>query len=237
MTNPRESARIGLMACLCAAVALGACDKKKSPKQTSTSSGGGGMTAVVDTRPSVSLSSLSLHPKVQFPEERLPGSQAQAEAIARLASAIAGGTADGLEALITPRDQLVLSMLVKSGEWKRRADAISVVRVCVINEPESGPFQVGLGIEDSAGAFLMGWQAEGDDSSWRFATMPIEARVASRAIGLDGAEMRLLELPTGAPAASTMMVADEEKKPEEKKKKKPAPAPSSAPGTLKPDRF
>lgn len=235
MMNPVELRRAALLISASAIVALAGCGEKEAPKQQNKSAGG--MTAPSAPAPRASAANLKLHPKVQFPDDRMPESPEMAEAIAKLAAAIAGGSADGLQAMIAPADRLVLDMLVASGEWKRRSDAVKIVRVCVINQPSDGPMQVGFGVQDSAGAFLMGWSGSPGGSGFTFANMPIESRLAAEATALDGAELKLLALPKGLPAADTSMKAAEEKKEGEEEKKSKPKAPKSKPGTLTPDRF
>lgn len=233
MKNRVELRRVLTVAGACVLSAMAGCGEKEAPKPKNS---GGGMAAPADPKPRASAASIKTHPKVQFPDERMPDSPEMAQAIADLAAAIASGSADGLKAIASPADRLVLEMLVASGEWKRRSDAVKVVRVCVINQPVDGPMQVGLGVQDSSGAFLMGWTGADAGGAWSFANMPIEPRVAADALALDGAELKILALPQGLPAADTMMKPAEEKKEGEEKKDKPK-APKSKPGTLTPDRF
>lgn len=235
MTNRVEHRRIPILVIAALIASIGACGKKEEAKPQNK--GSGGMTSVADAPARASASNLKMHPKVQFPDERLPNSPEAAQAIADLASAIAGGSADGLGALVSPADRLVLEMLVSSGEWKRRSDAVKVVRVCVYQEPTTGTLQVGLGVENDEGAFLMGWGGTGSADKWTFANLPIEPRLASEAVGLDGAELKMLGLPSGLPAADATIKPAEEKKEGEEKKNKPKAPPKPKPGTLTPDRF
>lgn len=236
MTNRVEIRRIPALLTASLLVTLGACGKKEEAKPKS--SGSGGMRSVESAPARASASNLRMHPKVQFPDERLPNSQEAAQAIADLASAIASGSADGLDALVSPADRLVLDMLVSSGEWKRRSDAVKVVRVCVYQEPTTGTLQVGLGVENDEGAFLMGWGGTGVADKWSFANLPIEPRLAQEAVGLDGAELKMLGLPSGIPAPdSTIKPDDAKKEGGEEKKNKPKAPPKPKPGGLIPDRF
>ncbi|MBL8746669.1 MAG: hypothetical protein JNK58_09980 [Phycisphaerae bacterium] len=235
MTN-QDNRRLVRFVLLSALFSIAGCGEKEAPKPQPRSSGG--MTSVAEAPRRVAASELKLHPKVQFPEDRLPESPEMAQAIADLAAAIAGGSADKLESMVAPSDRLVLNMLVSSGEWKRRSDAVKVVRVCVVNQAPDAPMQVGFGVEDAGGAFLMGWSGTPQGDSWTFSNMPIEPRLASASAGLDGAELKLLALPVGLPAADkSMKPAEEKKEGVEEKKKKPKPAPASRPGGLGPDRF
>lgn len=236
MMNHDRPNRVMLASMIAAAALLAGCEKKETPRPQATSSSGG-MTFDRAPKPTVSIADLNLHPKVQFPEERLPASPEMARAIADLASAIASGSADRLQPLITPRDRVVLDMLVRSGEWKRRADSLKVVRVCVVNQPQEGWFQVGLGLEDSNGAFLMGWEATGNGEAWTASNMPIESRIASAASGLDGAELKLMGLPTGIIRASSPMLPIDSPKEEEEEKKDRPRKPRETPGLLKRERI
>lgn len=220
---------------------LAGCEKKEAPAPQASSSGGVGMRSIGDDAAPAraTAADLKLHPKVQFPDERIPESLELAQAIADLAGAIAGGSADALDAMISAPDRAVLKMLVDSGEWKRRSDAVRVVRVCVLNETPD--LQVGFGIEDGAGAFLMGWSSAAGSQAWSFSNMPIEPRFAGVAKELDGAELKLLALPSGVPTAVAAVVPEETKEPAEKKDNPDKPAkrkapPPPAPGTLRPDK-
>jgi hypothetical protein len=233
MMNRTELARAALVGML--VLMSAACGKKETKKpQASTPSGGGMVSSVPEDR-GVTLTGVKLHAKVQFPEERLPTTQERADAIAGLASSIAGGSADALQSLIAERDKLVLDMLVKSGQWKRQADAVRVVRVCVINESSPGVFQVGLGVENAGGAFLMGWDAVESAGAWSFSNMAIEPRFASSAGGLDGSELKILDLPAGLPKSDVSIRPQEEEKDGGEEKKKPRPR-SGGGGTLRKER-
>lgn len=225
---------------LAVAILAGGCEKKQEPKPQATGSVGMGLNSEGGLPPAVSLSELTLHSKVQFPEDQLPDSLEVARAIAKLASAIAAGSADELKSMITPRDAAVLDLLVESGAWKRQADDVKSVRVCVINAAGEKPLQVGLGVENSLGAFLLGWEGTGDEASMIFGNLAIEPRTASTAKDLDKADLVLRALPGGLPEPKEdVRVADETKKKDddEKPKTKPKKKSDPPPGTLTPDPF
>ncbi len=166
-------------------------------------------------KPAVSLASLKLHPKAQFPEERAPSSQAVAQAVAAFASALASGADERMKSMLDSRDQAVLGSLIESGEWRRQTESIKVVRVSAINEVDAGRFQLGLGIQDTNGAFLSAWEAKGSGDSWTFTGFAAAPRFASNVAELDGVSLTALGLP--------------EAKAPEKKISAPEPPPEESP--------
>lgn len=235
MMNPRDAVRPAWI-CLAIGLAAGAgCEKKET---TSSQRGGSqGMAVRSPVAPRVNISDLRLHPKVQFPEERIPADPEEAQAVADLASAVASGDADALRALVSPVDATVLGMLVDSGQWSRQVEATQVVRVCVINHPADGSWQVGLGVQDSLGAFLMGWEASGSGRPWTFASLPIEPRLASSAVELDGVELKLLGLPAARAADERGLRPTEQKREGDEKKSEIDPTKPPSPGGLTPDKY
>lgn len=235
MMNPPEPVRPALVCLAVGLAAVAACEKKESA--SSQRGGSQGMAVRAPVAPRASVGDLRLHPKVQFPEERLPEDPEGAQAVADLASAVASGDANALRALLSPSDATVLGMLVESGQWTRQADATQVVRVCVINHPADGSWQVGLGVQDSLGAFLMGWEASTGGDPWTFASLPIEPRFAQSAVELDGAELKLLAMPAARPVVDPGLRPAEQKKGEDDKKSEADPGKPPTPGGLSPDKF
>lgn len=189
---------------------------------------------VRDFKPQVSLASLQLHSKVQFPEERAPTSQEIAEAIGAFASAISSGSNEQMKSMLDARDRLLLDTLVESGEWRRQTESIEIVRVCTINEIDAGRFQVGFGVQDSIGAFLSAWEASGSGSVWTFTGFAASPRFASKASDLDGVVLTAQTLPDAVkPAEST--IAAPEPPPEEEPQSGASPPPPP-PGGLWKDR-
>jgi len=110
------------------------------------------------TPQTVSLASIKMHPKVQFPEERAPSTQEAAQAVADFASALASGSEDSMNRLLADRDRRLLQALVSAGEWRRQTESIELVRVCSLTE-DGGAVRVALGVQDASGAFLSAWEA------------------------------------------------------------------------------
>lgn len=187
-------------------------------------------------KPRVSLEGLKLHPKFQFPDDRLPGSQEVAGAIAAFGSSIASGDHAAMKPMLSPSDQSVLATLVQQGDWKTQNDALSVVRVCVINEISSGTFQVGFGVQDEQGAFLLAWEATGEGSSWTYRGLAIEPRFGQSAAELDGAQIVLLGMPSPKAEPAKGLAPTAQKVKDESKDNKSAPQEDDG-GGLKKDKF
>jgi hypothetical protein len=208
MTNRRDGQgarmlRAASIAALCALAGVPGCEEKKAQPEVAPAP------PPPPPKPRASLDGVKLHPKVQFSEDALPSSQEAVNAIAALANALASGDAAAMAQVIDQRDQAVLKVLVETGEWQRQADALKVVRVVSLRDENDSGFQVGLGLEDEGGAFLTGWQASGSADVFTFGGMAIEPRFAMAARELDGAELTLLELPTGNAVAVAVLKAAE----------------------------
>lgn len=169
----------------------------------------------------VSLESIPMHEKVQFPEERAPTSPEVAEAIAQFASAIASGADDRIQSMLAERDRMLLGSLVQSGEWRRQTESIEIVRVCALNELDSGRFQVGFGVQDSTGAFLSAWESNGAGDSWTFTGFAAPPRFSSAASDLDGIALTEQVLPDAKPVESK--ISAPEPPPEEEESAPEAP--------------
>ena len=219
----------GVLAALLLTGATGCSDSSSAPKPQTQAP----PPPVREVKPQVSLDSLRLHKKVQFPEERTPSSQEIAEAIAEFASAIASGAEDRMQSMVSGRDQLLLSTLIESGEWRRQTESIELIRVCAINEVDSGRFQVGFGVQDSLGAFLSAWEATGSGNSWTFTGFAANPRFASKASDLDGVALTAQALPEATKPPETPIAAPEQPQEEEAPQQSSSPPP---PGGLWKDR-
>jgi len=93
-------------------------------------------------------------------------------------------------------DQVVLSRLERSGGWQRGAESIELVRVCVVNQ-SGDTCEVGLGVQDDRGAYLLAWRGERSGGGWRFSAMPVSESPSRNVVDLDGAPLTPLG---GAPA-------------------------------------
>lgn len=197
---------------------LASCEKKAPPPKAAPT-----VSSAPAPKPRATLDGVKLGPKVEFPEDRLPTSQEAVHAIVTLANAITGASPDLLSSMITARDNAVLDMLIQQGEWQKQIDATKVLRVCVVNEPSANVFQVGLGVQDQIGAFISAWEATASGDKWVFSNMAIEPRLASTAEELDGAELKVMALPTGKPVPETGLAPTEQKNKDENAKEKPKP--------------
>jgi hypothetical protein len=199
MTNLRDAARSGsyrllaTFACAASLLAATGCEEKQAAP-----------TAPAESAPAPrrversSLDKVTLHPKVQFPEDLLPASQEATNAIAALASAIAAGDSAALTTMLSGPDQAVLLLLIEEGEWQRQTARLQVVRVSSVEAGSSG-LRVGLALQEESGAFLLGWEGTESAGAWQFSSLPIEPRTALTAKELDGAALALLLAPSGVP--------------------------------------
>lgn len=122
------------------------------------------------------------------------------KAAADLANALSKGDDQAMALLLGRRDRSVLADLVRSGEWKSQTGAIEVVRVCTLTI-EDGKGRLGLGVQDSGGAYLLAFEAENQGGSWVFAGLAAEPRSAAAARDLDGAELKV-RTATAGPAVT-----------------------------------
>lgn len=214
-------------ALVAAAVTLAGCGgSESSSSQNSEPQAAPPPRAYEPPAPAASLAGVKLHPKVQFPKERLPSTQEATDAVAAFASALAGGDHAAFASMLAPLDRAVLNPLVAGGEWRRLTDAIKVVRVCVISEPSAAAIQVGLGIEDESGAFLSAWEGTPGTGGYLFTAMAVEPKTAARAVELDGAALNLREAPKVEAPKVSELTPPPAPKPEEKPEDEESSAPS-----------
>jgi len=214
---------------LCAAILLAGCGgSESSSSQNAPQQAAPPPRAYEPPPPASSLAGVKLHPKVQFPRERLPSTQEATDAVAAFASALAGGDHAAFGAMLAPLDRAVLNPLVASGEWRRLTDGIKVVRVCVISEPSAAAIQVGLGIEDADGAFLSAWEGTPGTGGYLFTAMAVEPKTASKASDLDGAALNIREAPKVEPP-KVSEITPPAPKPEDTPEEEEAPASSDPP--------
>ncbi len=214
---------------------LGGCEKSASPQAQRPSNAGGGTAAEYTPRQAVSLANLKLDRKVQFPEDRMPSSQEVADAVGAFATAIAAGDDRKFATMLAPRDKALLDVIVGSGRWSEQAAHIKTVRICALSETDKG-FQCGIGVQDSIGAYLLGWEAAPGGEGFLFSAIAIEPKFAEDVKQLDGASLALAKLPE-AKSVSTAKIAIDDKKPSEEPPPQ-EPNPDSGGGSpLRRDRF
>jgi len=157
------------------------------------------------------LEEIDLDPRVQFPQEKEPSTVELAQAVADLGAAIANGDSDLFAELVQREDREILGWLVEHEKWPE-GSGIELVRVCVLNETDSG-VELGLGVQDSEGAFLLGWRGVQSDNDWTFSAAPVAYEPADRVAELDAPS---LPYPTIAPPET--FVAEVQWEEEEEKK-------------------
>jgi len=142
------------------------------------------------------LEGLRMDPRVQFPQERSPSTRELAEAIAKLATALVKGDATGAQSVLNTDAAGLVDEMVTSGEWKKGTTGIEAVRVCVLTEQtDAQTATVGLGIQDSSGAYLLAWKGMGADGLWKFSPMPVDDTFATQVALLDGSAITSRTLP------------------------------------------
>ena len=134
------------------------------------------------------LDEIEIDSRVEFPEERAPQNRDAAAAVADLASAIASGDSDRLDVFLLAEFKPVLTDLVEDGSWSASTGEIEVVRVCSLDHDEDR-MQLGLAVQDSSGAYLLGWKGSVQNDGWRFEPMAIESQYAMTASDLDNAPL------------------------------------------------
>lgn len=170
------------------AFGLSACGKKEEQRPTTQ------QTYTPPPREVRPLENLSMDPRVQFPDERSPKTREAAEAIAGLASALAGGDAEAMKQYLAPTERSVLSEMMEDGAWSRATGGIEVVRICAVEEFDDR-LRVGLGVQTGAEAILMAWEGLSSGGGWTFSAIPIEPRIALAARDLDDISFSPIEIP------------------------------------------
>ena len=147
---------------------------------------------------------LDMDPKLQFPDKVKPSTHELAEAVVALGNALAKGDAAKAEAVLDASDKAILKELVDLGDWADQTKGIQAVRVCVLIEgDDKNSCKLGLGVEDSLGAYMLAWKGSKSGPSWIFSGMAIQPLTAARVSMLDGVE---LAPPTIASAAKEVKI-------------------------------
>lgn len=141
-----------------------------------------------EPEPEVDLSTIETHTKVQFPEKYKPDTQEMAESIAALANAFAMGDPQDLRDVIVSEDHIILEAIREQGLWEEQISGIQAVRVCNLRGGGDN-VQVGLGIQDSEGAYLLGWSSVPDGDMYKFSSVDMQPVTAARVVALDDAPM------------------------------------------------
>ncbi len=137
------------------------------------------------------MEGIELHAKVQWPDKYRASSAAQAQAIAALANAIAGGDAEKAKGVLDAADRELLSDMIALGEWTSQTGGIDAVRVCVLKESDDKTqLTLGLGVQDSLGAYVLAWKAPLGAEGVTFSGMAIQPVTAASVAMLDDAELR-----------------------------------------------
>lgn len=170
-------------------VGVGGCEKKQAQRPAPP--------VVAPPRPALApLEDLEMDPRVQFPQSREPSTRELAEGIAQLASSIVSGDEASLAEVLDENGNAVLNALVDSGMWSKESGRIEAVRVCVLSEEENGSAcQLGLGVQDSDGAYLLAWSGQKSGETWVFAPAPIRYITGDQLAALDDAALTAPTLP------------------------------------------
>lgn len=164
-----------------ATVALSGCDKKEEKQQAA---------APVAVRAVDPMEGIELHAKVQWPDKYRPASAAQAQAIASLLNALASGDAEKAKAVLEAADREVLADMIAFGEWTGETGGLEAVRVCVLKESDDKTaLTLGIGVQDSLGAYILAWKAAPGADPMTFSGMAIQPVTAASVAMLDDAEL------------------------------------------------
>lgn len=140
------------------------------------------------------LASLRMGEQVEFPAERVPGDAGLAQAIADLASALGVGDGAAMTGLLDESSAAVLTDMLERGSWAEATDGVERVRVTRIEERD-GAVQIGLGVLDGTGAYLVGWEARQAEGRWVFTGLAIEPQSALTLAELDAAPLTVRMTP------------------------------------------
>lgn len=132
-----------------------------------------------------------LHAKVQWPEKYRASSAVQAQAIVALANAIASGDAEKAKGVLETADRDLLADMIALGEWTSQTGGVEGVRVCVLKESDDKTsVTLGLGVQDSLGAYMIAWKAPSGTDAVTFTGMAIQPVTAAAVAMLDDAELK-----------------------------------------------
>jgi hypothetical protein len=156
------------------------------------------------------LEDLGMDPRVQFPEAREPSTREIAEAIAEFASALVQGDDSTMSAMLDESGREVLSLLKSEDQWKDATSRIETVRVCTLTQSDDA-FEVGLGVQDPDGAYLLAWKASRGSEGFTFAPMAVEYQRQESVAMLDNSSLAPPSLPEPiVTGTTTAPAADEE---------------------------
>lgn len=168
------------------------------------------------------LDNLDMDPRVQFPQSRTPQTKAFAQAVATLATAIATGDADQMDAMLDPSASAVLEKLLSNGGWSEQTAGVETVRIVAIEEAaDTG--KVALAIQDPAGAYALAWDAKNVGGQWLFTGLKLaeDNLIASRASEFDGLILSEASLPELLPEPAPLPdAADDDVKKKTRAKKR-----------------
>lgn len=151
------------------------------------------------------MEGIDLHAKVQWPDKYRPSTAAQAQAIAALANALASGDAEKAKGVLDGADRDLLNDMIALGEWASQTGGIDAVRVCVLKEADDKThLTLGLGVQDSLGAYMLAWKAPLAGDAVVFSGMAIQPVTAASVAMLDDAE---LKAPSVAEAVKETKIA------------------------------
>lgn len=152
----------------------------------------------------VSVANLTMHERVEFPQEHAPADRSLAQSIADFASALASGDAEAMQGLLDEAGAAVLEDLRQRDAWEAETDSIERVRIVSVND-SGGTAQIGLGVLDDEGAYLLGWEAAQIGGGWTFSGLAIEPQTALTLAELDGAPLTVRMLPVARAEDETVV--------------------------------
>jgi hypothetical protein len=137
------------------------------------------------------MEGIDLNAKVQWPDKYRASSAAQAQAIAALANAIASGDGEKAKGVLETADRDLLADMMALGEWSSQTGGVEAVRVCVLKESDDKTHvTLGLGVQDSLGAYMIAWKAPASGDAVTFTGMAIQPVTAASVAMLDDAELK-----------------------------------------------
>lgn len=167
---------------------LAGCEKKKKPLPPPPPAA-----RVEETPPPVDVDALvqELRPdaRVQFAASQAPADRSLAEAVVRLADALARGDAAALRGMVDASARQVLDRLLDEGYWSTETRRIEAVRVVYISDTTLARVEssrVGVAVQVPDGAFVLGWLAQRSGDTWTFSSVPTQDVERPRASDFDG---------------------------------------------------
>lgn len=149
------------------------------------------------------LSQLKPDSRVQFPQAQAPVDKSLAEAVIKLASALAKGDAAAMRPMLDSGAKAILEDMVASGAWAEATKPIEQVRIVSLSgrsEEKASSAQVALAIQIPGSAHLLAWQGSRAGDAWVFKNIWVQDDRKTRASEFDGVSIQSVALGDDAPA-------------------------------------